>query len=251
VEGDAAVLRTMGRARRLTFAVGLTLAVLALCALAASANAAVPVLVLRPTVDGSIDLTGYNREIGQPVTCLPGSWQSDSPVAISIQWLRGTAVVGTGETYHLQPADVGSEGLACSVTATNTDGSVSASSAGVPIVISDPGPGSGVTLPASSIVHADRLGNVTVVLTCHLPQPPCIDNVNLFIGKRIVATTAIKLVTRGRTQVSLHLTSYGRATLRAHPLAEGDLSVEATGNQGFGVTGGLVAIDGRLLAGQT
>jgi hypothetical protein len=215
-----------------------------LCVLAASAHAALPVQLLPPSIDGGIYLNEASTEIGEPLTCLPGSWQSDSPVSVAIQWLRGTAVVGTGETYHLQAADLGG-GLACSVTATNTDGSVSAPPVLVVSSIGDGGPGTGVTLPTTSIVRTDRRGSITVPVRCELDNP-CNVNVSLWIGKRIVATTPAPLDANSHARVVLRLTRYGRATLRAHPLSQGYLSVRTT--LGEGRTGQPVAVDAHLLA---
>jgi hypothetical protein len=237
--GNAAAARAKGRTRWLAFACGVSLALVMVCVVTASARAALPVQLLPPSFYGGIDGYHASAEIGQPFTCEPGSWQSDSPVTIAIQWHRGTTVVGTGETYHLQAADIGG-GLSCSVTATNADGSVTWASYGPP--------GSGVTLPATSIVSSDRLGRITVSLRCSLTDRPCQDNVSLSIGKRIVAITAIRLDASAHAQVVLSLTRYGRATLRAHPLSEGLLSVRATGKDGLWRDEKPVAIAGYVLA---
>jgi hypothetical protein len=221
---------------------GVLLALLALGVLTASAHAAGPVQLLPPRLDGGIYVNEETTQIGEPLTCLPGSWQSDSPMSITIQWLHGTAVVGTGETYHLQAADL-SGGVACSVTATNADGSVSAT---VPIVssISDGGPGTGVALPTTSIVSTDRRGSITVPLRCEIDSP-CTVSLSLWIGKRIVAITPAQLDANSHARVVLRLTRYGLATLHAHPLSQGFLSVRTA--LGEGRTGQPVAVDAHLL----
>lgn len=241
MEGGHAV--AAARAPRLTFAVGVSLALLTLCVLTANARAAVPIQLLPPSIDGSIYLNEANTEIGEPLTCRPGSWQSDSPVSVAIQWLDGTTVVGTGETYHLQAADI-SGGVACSVTATNADGSVTAA---VPVerTISDGGPGTGVALPPTSIVRTDRRGSITIPVQCEFDDP-CDVKVSLWIGKRIVAITPISLDAHGHASVVLRLTRYGRVTLHAHPLSQGYLVVRATAGEGR--TAQPVAIDAHLLA---
>jgi CSLREA domain-containing protein len=80
---------------------------------------------------------------GQSVACSNGSW-SGSPISgFTDQWNRdGTAIGGaTGATYTISTADPG-HALTCTVTATNADGSASATSAPVtPPVIPPSVPG--------------------------------------------------------------------------------------------------------------
>lgn len=83
-------------------------------------NTAVPVI----TTDGS-------PETGETVTTDTGTW-TNSPTGYAYQWKRnGTDIAGaTSSSYVLQVADV-STTLTVTVTATNSLGSVSATSAGV------------------------------------------------------------------------------------------------------------------------
>ena len=71
---------------------------------------------------------------GSVLTCLPGSWYAQPPPTLAYQWLLdGTAVpAATAATYTVVSADRGLD-VACRVTASNHDGSESATSRGVHI----------------------------------------------------------------------------------------------------------------------
>jgi hypothetical protein len=110
-----------------------------------------PVNTSPPTISGS-------AAPGQTLTASPGNWTGWPPPTFGYQWQRCDVTGGncvnisgaTGSTYTLTAADVGAT-IVVVVTATNTSGSVSASSAAT-----------GVVLPASSLA----------------PTTPVLDNFN-------------------------------------------------------------------------
>lgn len=81
-----------------------------------------PVSTGAPTISG-------DTKPGAVLTCSDGTW-NNSPTSFAKQWLRGTTVVGTGNSYGVAPADVGTQ-VTCKVTATNATGSATATSGAV------------------------------------------------------------------------------------------------------------------------
>jgi hypothetical protein len=77
---------------------------------------------------------GGTLALGGTLTCSTGTW-SNSPTGYAYQWLRDGSAIGgaTASTYVEGTADVGHQ-LSCQVTATNGQGSASATSASVTIV---------------------------------------------------------------------------------------------------------------------
>ncbi len=84
-----------------------------------------------PTNTGLPTVSGSGR-LGATLSCSPGSW-SGSP-SLSYQWLRdGTKIPGaSAASYTITAADAG-RSLSCRVTATNSGGAASASSAAVAV----------------------------------------------------------------------------------------------------------------------
>jgi hypothetical protein len=84
-----------------------------------------PVDTTPPSVEGT-------AAVGQTLTCNPGAWEHGPTFAYV--WLRGAAPITGAEasTYEVQTADQG-QNLACEVTATNGDGSATATSPPFPI----------------------------------------------------------------------------------------------------------------------
>jgi Tol biopolymer transport system component len=80
-------------------------------------GAAAPVNEARPAITGQA-LTGHVLQ------CQTGTWSPvDKPTEpLVIEWLRDGAVIATGSSYEVTPADVGRQ-LRCRVTATNEVGS--------------------------------------------------------------------------------------------------------------------------------
>lgn len=72
-------------------------------------------------------ITGTAR-VGQTLTVSNGSWSGSPSSTFSRQWKRGATNIGTGAaTYTLVAADAG-QVITCVVTATNSEGSASATS---------------------------------------------------------------------------------------------------------------------------
>jgi hypothetical protein len=71
---------------------------------------------------------------GDTLSCEPDSWEGTPDPTFAYKWLRGeTPISGaTKATYEVSAADEGNT-LSCEVTATNTAGSTSATSTGVPV----------------------------------------------------------------------------------------------------------------------
>jgi hypothetical protein len=83
--------------------------------------------------------------VGETLLCASGSWTGTPPPTFTYRWLReGVAIAGATEaSYKVQAADEG-HGLLCEVTATNSAGSKSATSALLKVLMS----GSGLGGPA-------------------------------------------------------------------------------------------------------
>jgi hypothetical protein len=129
---------------------------------AAQANYA-PVNTAAPTISGT-------PQTGQTLTASQGTWTSDTQPTYTYQWQRCdssgnncAAITGaTSTTYTVQDADLGKT-IRVTVTAKNSSGSTSASSAQTAVVTA-PGPVGGIKLsngktsiPASSEGATDRL----------------------------------------------------------------------------------------------
>jgi hypothetical protein len=93
------------------------------------AGEAPPVSSGPPGVSGSL-------VVGQTLTCSNGAWSGGLPQTYADQWLSdGGPILGaTGTTYVVASADQG-HSLSCAVTATNSGGSATATSAGVAIAV--------------------------------------------------------------------------------------------------------------------
>lgn len=111
-------------------------------------GSAVPKNTAVPAISGP-------TSVGELVTAQPGGWSSTSPVSYGYQWRRcdgaGAACADisgeTGASYRLVPADVG-QTLRVIVTATNDDGTGTASSTPHGPITSEPTP----PPPADSVV---------------------------------------------------------------------------------------------------
>lgn len=81
--------------------------------------------------------TDGTPEVGETVTCSTGTWDN-SPTSYAYQWRRnGVLIAGaTAASYTLTVSDVGTNRLACSVTATNAGGSTTANTASISPVLS-------------------------------------------------------------------------------------------------------------------
>ena len=92
------------------------------------------VLALAPTNTTAPAISG-TAQVGQTLTCSQGTW-SNAPTSYAYQWMRnGVAISGaTASTYTPVAADVGNP-LTCTVTATNSGGTASVTSAATANVI--------------------------------------------------------------------------------------------------------------------
>lgn len=129
----------------------------------AAARNATPANTAPPTISGT-------PQVGQTLTASPGTWNSSTTPTYAYQWQRcdsagnncASISGASSQTYVVQNADVNST-LRVVVTATNSSGSSSATSAQT-AVVSQPGPAgaiktaSGATsIPASSVTLPERL----------------------------------------------------------------------------------------------
>lgn len=85
-----------------------------------------PVNTSLPTITGTV-------QKGVSLTCSTGAWD-DAPTAFAYQWKVAGVNAGTGSSYTIKAADVGSN-VTCVVTASNLGGSVTATATGVGPVI--------------------------------------------------------------------------------------------------------------------
>lgn len=86
-----------------------------------------PVNTVAPVITGTL-------AAGTAATCSTGTW-TGSPTGYTYQWLRsGVAISGaTSASYTLTALDVGASKVSCSVTATNSGGSVTANAPSVTV----------------------------------------------------------------------------------------------------------------------
>jgi hypothetical protein len=157
----AAVLLTTGLAT-------VVVAAAAAFGLAAPGTAAqaqyAPTNTLAPTISGT-------AQAGQTVTANNGTWTGDQPLVFSYQWVRcnsgGNNCVAipnsSGQTYVVAESDV-DDTLRVQVTARNSQGSSTATSAQTARVTAAPGPAGAIRLPngetsipATSVPAAERL----------------------------------------------------------------------------------------------
>jgi Ig domain of plant-specific actin-binding protein len=94
-----------------------------------------------PAITSAITISGTAR-VGETLTASPGTWTGTQPITFVFQWRHcdasgsGCSDLGgaTGPTYVVQSSDLGGT-LRVSVTATNTEGSNTATSAATDVVV--------------------------------------------------------------------------------------------------------------------
>ena len=108
---------------------GIPVASAATGVVAAATIPTAPAVLAEPSVSGV-------PAVGGGLSCSPGSWSGTTPQTYAYEWLRdGAAVPGaTGGTYAVGAADAG-HSVACRVTAANSVGSGTATSAPVSVPI--------------------------------------------------------------------------------------------------------------------
>jgi hypothetical protein len=86
-------------------------------------------LVRKAPVNTAEPIVSGTPAVGQTLSCSTGAWTGEPTPTYTYVWLRNGATItgANGSTYGVQAADQGT-GLACKVTATNENGSGSASS---------------------------------------------------------------------------------------------------------------------------
>lgn len=119
----------------------------------------VPANTVAPTISGS-------PEPGKTLTCNPGSWTGGPTYAYA--WRRGPAQVATGQTYVVGTGDVGAS-LSCVVTATNENGTATATSASV-VVGEPPTPGT-CTGPVGVSVNGGAVFTTSAAVTLTIRPP--------------------------------------------------------------------------------
>ena len=99
-----------------------------------------------PTVSGM-------AAVGKTLSCSGGSWKGAPTPSFTCQWLRdGVPIAGATElTYTVQSADAG-HSLVCEVTATNSAGTTTATSAAVSVAASPPADTTKPTLSGTAAV---------------------------------------------------------------------------------------------------
>jgi hypothetical protein len=121
--------------------------------------------VTAPTNDTTPSISG-TATVGQTLTCNPGSW-SGSP-SYAYAWKRDGSTIGTSATYTVVSGDVGHD-LTCTVTASNSAGSASATSGAV---TASSAPATGCTGRAGVSINAAATytNDPDVTLTVHQPS---------------------------------------------------------------------------------
>jgi hypothetical protein len=77
---------------------------------------------------GDPEVVGFSPpRVGETLTCVPGEWKGTPTPKYKYEWLRDGAGIGESTAYTIVSADRG-HSLSCRVTASNTEGSASASS---------------------------------------------------------------------------------------------------------------------------
>jgi hypothetical protein len=196
-------------------------------------SSTLPVNTTLPTVTGT-------PAVGSALLCANGLWTGKPAPTFSEQWLRdGTPVPGAASgTYTVQSADAGHT-LSCQVTAKNTRGEKSATSAGLSIPANPPPPPPSssdptVTITGSKIVISGK--STKVHLQCS--DATCQGSIELTVqvvvkhrkGKKttsrkqllVLAKSPFSLAKGKSATITLPLTATGRKRLghvKHHPLA--------------------------------
>jgi Carboxypeptidase regulatory-like domain len=192
-----------------------------------------PVNTALPTISGA-------PAVGANLTCSNGSWTANPSPSFTYSWFRDSTLIehSTVGAYTVQAADEGHT-LACKVTAVNTQGTVSATSAGLAIPIPPPpppppAPTPTVTIASSHLVvskhqtpirlecdHAACRG--TVELTVQIETARHVGHRRVVRKTKLVlAKGSFSLAAGAGATVVLHLTVAGIERLksaRSHPLA--------------------------------
>lgn len=101
----------------------------------ASATSSNTAVVTQPPVNTAIPTISGSALVGFTVTSSTGTWTGTAPISYTYQWQKGTTNISgaTSSSYVIQAGDAGST-LRCVVTATNSAGSATATSANTAVV---------------------------------------------------------------------------------------------------------------------
>jgi subtilisin family serine protease len=119
-------------------------------------SAATAAVEAAPPRNGALPAITGPAKLGATLTATPGDW-TPAGADYTYAWQRDGAQIATGATYTLQPADVGRT-VRVKVTATNADGSVSATSAASERIAAPP---VNTTLPAAPSGTPRELSTLT------------------------------------------------------------------------------------------
>ncbi len=198
---------------------------------------------------GNLTLGGTpTPAVGSTLVCERGTWGGAPTPTYSYKWLRdGTPIGGATEIkYVVQAADAGHT-LACEVTAKNSLGEKSATSAGVAVSGSGAGPGGAGSNSTGSAAHVriasaklvvSKRGTVRIEIMCR--DAACRGSVDLIVGRvaqrrrkgktgllrggetMVVATGSFSLAAGKSATIALRLTASGQRLLahaKLHPVA--------------------------------
>ena len=142
-----------------------------------------------PSNTGTPMITGTPQQ-GQTLTANPGSWSGTTPITYSYAWSDGT----TGQTDPLGASDVGQK-ITVTVTARNSAGSASATSASVGPVTTAPQP----PPPGSQTLHCFKAPGA-----CGYPDPSY-GNVGVPAGTALTNSGPITVTTPGAVVSGLNI----------------------------------------------
>ena len=185
-----------------------------------------PVVNTAPTVIGT-------PQTGQILTCYGASFFGIQPITATFAWLRnGVAIAGaTGGAYAPAAPDVG-QAISCAVTASNVDGTATATSAAVTVALPPLPPFDGVTLLKTKFTL--RNGQVILPVMCsRVAIFGCGGLVKITTRSSAAnATAAAKKKKHRKTSVP-HPSTLGTATFKLNNSQTGTIAV-------------LISHDGKL-----
>jgi hypothetical protein len=185
------------------------------------------------------------------VTCLAGSWSSDTPVTLTTEWVRGDAVLSTSSSYSPPERDFAPGLPRCRVTATSLEGSTVTLLDPVPVIHSLPHPEAFVEYSGyldSRTLAANPSGAVSVPLFCTVYGRVgwCDGQIILLHGTSQVGALRFHLTTGTRSVLHVQLRSNAARHIRTHALLSAVLRVR--NDYGRSASYPVVLADVRLLA---
>jgi hypothetical protein len=120
-----------------------------------SSNATAPANTAAPSITGQ-------AVQGGTLTCNNGTWTGTAPSTYTYAWSRNGSQIATGSTYVVTAADVG-QAITCTVTASNSAGTISATSTAVTPTASSGTGTVGVTIDNGAVYTDTPAVTVTAV----------------------------------------------------------------------------------------